>query len=212
VTGAGERLVEEEELRLGRERDRQFELALFAMREETGRKMGARGEGDGVEKLHRRLVQRRLLGSVAEEAEARAGTRLHGERDVFQRREAGQDRGDLEGARKPAPHPLMHGKARDVLTLEQDTSGVWRGEAGDLVDERGLASAVRADHRVKLTREHFQIHVIGHDKRAIGLAQPVEAKERLSHGRPAEKSRGCRRGRRGPPAPASARRSSSKAR
>ena len=40
--------------------------------------------------------------AASEEAEARPDARLHRERDVLQRREARQDRGDLERAREPA--------------------------------------------------------------------------------------------------------------
>ncbi len=50
--------------------------------------MRARAQADMLEELQRRLVQRRFASGVAEEAEARAGARLHGERDVLQDREA----------------------------------------------------------------------------------------------------------------------------
>ena len=47
-------------------------------------------------------VERRLVGGAAEEAEARAGARLHRERDVFQHRKSRKDRRDLKAARQPA--------------------------------------------------------------------------------------------------------------
>ncbi len=75
---------------------------------------------------------------------------LGGGRDILQRREAGQDLGDLEGACEAAQRPLVDGQAGDVLAAEGDGAGIQRHLAGDLADQRRLAGAVRADDGVEL--------------------------------------------------------------
>ena len=108
AAGAGHRLVEQQQLRLHRQRDRELQRALLAVRELAGRHVGALGEADLRERGQRGRVQRRLVGRATEEAEARPRARLHGERDVLQHREARQDRGDLERAREPARGARVH--------------------------------------------------------------------------------------------------------
>ena len=64
------------------------------------------------------------------------------------RREVGEEGVDLEGAGEAAADAGGDGGAGHVLAGEQDAAGVGGELAGDQVDERGLAGAVRADQRV----------------------------------------------------------------
>ena len=150
VPGAGKGLVEKEQLRLGRKRDGEFELALLAVGEQARRACARGAEADRVETIHRGLVQGLLPRGIAEEAEARSGARLNRQRHVLEGREARQDRGDLERAGEAAPTRCVHRQMRDVLAVEQDLSGIGGQHAGDLVDQRRLAGAVRADDGVQL--------------------------------------------------------------
>lgn len=79
-------------------------------------------------------------------------------------------------------YTLVHGKARNLLTGEQDAAGVRGQQSRDLVDERRLAGPVRADDSVKLALADIEVHVVGDDEGAVGLAQLLQAQKRLSHG------------------------------
>ena len=98
---AGHRLVEQQQLRLGRERDREFELALLAMAQFGHQHVGALAEPDALSAPPARLAQMLLLARIAPEAERVAVMRLRRERDIVERGEIRQQRGDLERARQP---------------------------------------------------------------------------------------------------------------
>ena len=105
-------------------------------------------------------------GSAAaspEEAEARAAARLHRERDILERREAGQDRGDLERSRQAHRRARVHRQGRDILAGKHDAAGIGRKQPGNLVDQRRLAGAVRPDDGVQFARPDVERHVVGDD-------------------------------------------------
>ena len=97
---SGHRLVEQQQLRLGRERDRQFELALLAMAQLGDRDIGAPGEPDALERCMRGCRAAVLLARVAPETERVAVMRLRRQRDIVDCGEVRQRR-DLERAREP---------------------------------------------------------------------------------------------------------------
>src|SRR5262249_50998912 len=65
---------------------------------------------------------------------------------------------------------------------EDDAAGVGGEQAGDLVDQRGLAGAVRADHGVQFARADLEMDAVGAGEAAEALVQVVEAQHRLAHG------------------------------
>ena len=75
----------------------------------------------------------------------------------------------------------MHRQRGDVAAVEKDAAGVGRDQAGNLVDQRGLAGAVGADHGVQFAGRDVERHVVGDDQRAELLAQLLEAQHRFSH-------------------------------
>ena len=79
---AGHRLVEQQQLRLGGERDREFELALLAVAQFGHRHVGALGEPDPRQRRLRRVAQMLLLAGIAPEAERVAVMRLRRQRDI----------------------------------------------------------------------------------------------------------------------------------
>src|SRR4029078_7664431 len=125
-------------------------LALLAVGQKACGNIGASRKADLLQAIHRRSVQRLLLRGVSEEAAARTRARLNCESHILEGRKAGQDRGDLEGASKPASDALRHRERGDVLTGEQDRSGIRAQGAGDLVDQGRLARAVGADDGMQL--------------------------------------------------------------
>ena len=67
-----------------------------------------------------------------------------------------KQRRDLERARQPERAARVHRQRGDVVAGEVDAAGVRTQLAGQLRDQRGLAGAVRADHRVQLARRHVE--------------------------------------------------------
>src|SRR3989441_12741093 len=61
-------------------------------------------------------------------------------------------------------------------TLFRSVSGIARQVAGDQVEERGLAGAVRADDQAPLARRHLQGDVADGRQAAERLPQVLEAK------------------------------------
>ena len=103
VPGAGQRLVEQQNARLRGQRDGDFELALLAMGQRAGLASGARVQTRrcaAPPSPARSAPSSRA--AAPEEPEAAIRACLHGQRDVLQRRESRQDRGDLERAREAA--------------------------------------------------------------------------------------------------------------
>ena len=79
-----------------------------------------------------------------------AGALPLGDRDAegLERREIGEQLIDLERARDAEPHALVRLQVRNVAPVEPDAAGARPQYAGQEIDERGLAGAVRADQRV----------------------------------------------------------------
>ena len=112
---AGHRLVEQQQLRLGGERHRQLEFALLAMAQFARRATsGAMSEPDALQRGPRGVAQVRLLAGVAPEAEGVAVMRLRRQRDIVDRGEVRQQRGDLERARQPERAAALGRQAGDV--------------------------------------------------------------------------------------------------
>ena len=67
---------------------------------------------------------------------------------------------------RPAAAIASGGRAGDVRAGEDDPAGVRRLEAGDQVEQRRLAGAVRADHRGDAAVDDLQIDRIDGDQPA----------------------------------------------
>ena len=66
----------------------------------------------------------------------------------LERRQVVEQLVDLEGTHDAKPHPLMGRKAGDVVAVEQDAAAGRPLHAGEQIDQRGLAGAVRPDQGV----------------------------------------------------------------
>ena len=129
-------------------------------------------------RLHQRVVAAR-----AQQREAPARDAAAGEIDVVEHRQAGEQRRDLVGAAQAAADALMRREMRHVLAEEADRAG-GRGEiAGDAVEQRGLAGAVRAEHGAPLARPH----------RERDVGQRRERAEQPRHAAQLQRVRRCRR-------------------
>jgi hypothetical protein len=137
-------------------------------------------------------------GAVAEaDAGQRGGRGLAGLGHV-RRVEEGADhyvleRGHLvEGTqflKRPAdaePADLVRAQPGGVAPVEPHAAGVGKGEAGDQVEQRRLAGAVRPDDAHQLARAHREGDVaISHDAtEALGEARDLEQRRWMRLGRP----------------------------
>ena len=123
-----------------------------------------------------RLVEERLLAAHrAPERQARAAARLHGKRKVVERRQRLEQPGDLVRAHQAAGDPLVRRQPGDVLALEQDPAAVRQQRARQLVDQAGLAGAVRAEQGVHLAGGDLERHVVGGVDAAEALRQRADA-------------------------------------
>ena len=133
---AGGRLVHQDEARLGRERARDAEPPLVAVRERRRRA-----------RPRTRRARARSSSSAARAPRA-AAARADAERrdlDVLAHRQRAERVAVLERAREPVPAAAVRRPARDVAALELDRAARRPVEAAEHVDERRLAGAVRAD-------------------------------------------------------------------
>ena len=69
-------------------------------------------------------------------------------------------------------------EARDVAPVEPHRAGIGRDRAGDEVEERRLAGAVRADDPERLALLHVEVERVRHDERAVALGEAGEAEDR----------------------------------
>src|SRR6185437_5057223 len=108
---------------------------------------------------------------ILPETAGEAAPLLDRQRYRFERAEMGKQRIDLERARQPAMHALLRLARGDVFLAEQDLSAVGREHAGDEIDQRGLAGAVRPDQRVARAFRQRDADVVGDDQRAEALVE-----------------------------------------
>ena len=148
-------LVEREELGLGRERARDLEAALVPVGQVPRQAVRAPGHAHVIEQLVRPLVDRPFLVArvrVARDRAPDAGARAHVAADhhVLQRRQVGEQPDVLERAGDSARGDLVGLQALQHVAVEREVPAVGHVDAGEHVEQRRLAGAVRADQPVDL--------------------------------------------------------------
>ncbi len=155
-------LVQQQYARLGGDGDGDFQQPLLAIGQRRRQLV------HDVEQMEARQDVGDLAVDVAARAHApppvAAAAEPFGDREPhrLQRRQVGIELVDLEGARQPAQHARVHGKARDVLAFEQDLAAIRHQHAGEQIDDGGLARPVGADQRVAGALLDFQREVARH--------------------------------------------------
>ena len=175
---AGDRLVEQQHARPAGERQRDLEQAALAVGERMDRLVHDLGEAKARQQ---RLALGGDRGVVAERAPpARARAAMHGdrERQRRQRRQRVEQLVDLEGADDAAANPLVRGERRDVVAVEQDRPGGRLENAGEQVDQRRLAGAVRADQGVAGAARELERDVVGRRQAAEALDERARREDR----------------------------------
>ena len=131
----GQHFVEQQQFRLGRQRARDLEPALFGRDQIAGQHVGARAEAAKFQHLVR------LAAGIAHHG----GADQRADDDVVDDRHGLEALDDLEGAADAALAALGRRQRGDVLAVEDDRALGRRQHAGDQVEQRRLAGAVRAD-------------------------------------------------------------------
>src|SRR5687767_13590024 len=162
---AGGRLVEKDDLRLGRDGTGQGHALLHAAGQFSRIELrDIRAKADGSE-----LPQRDLLGFGA--VEALAGDQA--ERHVLPDRERIEQGAALE-QHAELVHDLfaLAGRhARDLVAVDLDRALVRLHQADDALDQHRLAGARAADHHQRLALRHVEVEVPQHHLAAEGFAQ-----------------------------------------
>ena len=181
----GRRLVEQEDARLRRRRASDLEPAAVRVREAVGRLVPAVAHqplAEEGELLLGELVRLALLAASPRETEHRLDERraraaVRRGHDVLLDAHVQEQPERLERARDAAVRDLVRREPDDALAVEQDVAGVGLVDAGDEVEERRLAGAVRADDAHDLALVHLQVQIVDALEPAERLAHPLELEQ-----------------------------------
>ncbi len=179
---AGGGLVEQQHFRLEPERDRQLDQALTAIGQFGNAVRGVVGELEGIEQRHRLLDH--VLARARRPQHAGRRPQPFGDRDVdiVEHREPAEQAVDLEGAGDAALDPVGLRHLGDVEALEQHMSLGRPQQAGQQVDQRGLAGAVGADQGMPRAGLELEVDVARGGERAEVDAQAAGFEQRRAHG------------------------------
>src|SRR5262249_28674998 len=148
------------------ERDPDLELALLAIGQAASEPPAVAAEMHAPHQLLGALEQIGQAPHRREEIERMAASRLHCEPQILDHAEVLEQVVALEGAgHADAAHPVRR-PAGNVGVLDEDAAGAGLELAADLVDQAGLAGAVRADDDVALAALDGEIDVVGDDEMA----------------------------------------------
>ncbi|MCY1300659.1 hypothetical protein D9M70_502360 [compost metagenome] len=127
---------------------------------------------------------------VAAVALALVGAERGTDQQVLEHAHLHERMGNLVRAADAALAALEHRLAGHIGAGEGDLAAIRGHTAGDQVEQRALARAVRADDAQRLARRQRQAHVVGDLHRAVALVQVVQFQKWL-HGFHQSLSVGC---------------------
>ena len=148
--------VEQQDARTGRERPRQFQPLAIEQRQASGKSVGLR-----LETGERQNVAAELNGFRL--GYPRAEQRRDGQ--IFEYRQVGKGQRNLERASEAGTAARLRLHPRDVVTLQNDAAPVGPQHAGDQVEQRRFARAVRSDDAERLATRQGEVDVVGDDDR-----------------------------------------------
>lgn len=126
-------------------------------------------------------------------ASGEARRRVHAGEHGFERAHFGEKAQVLEGAREAERRARGGLEPLDPLAAKPDLAGLRPREAGDEVEQAGLAGAVRTDQRVEGARGDGEVDAFERGKPAVAQRQAADVENRrLAHGRAPR--RGMRQG------------------
>src|ERR1700736_291494 len=141
-------LVEQQHLRPGRERQRNFQQTLLAIGKVACLDAGIALETQSGEDLPRLVDLRRCRRRRAPPYRSGTGALAARQRDRLQHRQSGKQRIDLKGARHATLDALMLRQAAHFFLVEEHVARGRREHSREQVDQGRLARAVRTDDGV----------------------------------------------------------------
>ena len=173
---ARRRLVEQQQLRLGRERTRDLESALVAVGEVAPDHAVLPHEPRILEQLARPDARLRLLVAYARRSDDRleqrpAQAHVHADEDVLERGHVLEEPDVLERAADAPLRERVRRFSRHLGAIEDDAAGGRLVDAREHVEERRLAGSVRPDKADDRTLRHGEVDVVDGDEASELLAQ-----------------------------------------
>ena len=160
ISKASQGFIEQKQVAVRRERDRNIKQPLFSVGE-----VQARGFST-LDQPHSRKDGPCLLiyfvkgVGIGPQLAGPARIRLHRNSDILKGRQVFEQADDLERPTDAEPSPPMGREFRDVLPFELHLSGICKQQSRKDIEERRLAGSVRADDAVKLARMNIQVNVV----------------------------------------------------
>ena len=148
----GERLVEQEQARLERERPTERDALSLAAGELRWSQLRELGDPEAFQPLHRRVVRVASPRRAAAQAEGDVVDHAH----VVEQESVLEHDTDRS---LPRRNETPGRRIVEDLTVELDATAVDRVQAGDGPHQRRLSGAVRSDEHDQLTRLDREVHV-----------------------------------------------------
>src|SRR2546425_1166534 len=161
----------------GRERRCHVEELLVPLGQVPGLHVTLRAQTEQLGDLERALSNRAVGGEGREEAGAVPETRDHRRLERLEHREVRKDLDELEGPCDPQAGQAGGSDPAHVAVPEGDGAGGGAENAGEDVDERGLARPVRPDDRDELTGADGEAHAVECAELAVELPEPLGAED-----------------------------------
>ena len=141
---AGQHFIEQQQFRIGGQRLGHLQRLQFRQRQFAGR------VAPGLVKQARKIEDFIDLAQVD-----LAGAEALRHDEVFAHRQFMHRLRDLEGAAQSQACALVHGRGHDVASLEADAAAGGAHQAGNGVEQGGLAGAVRAHEADHVVAAYF---------------------------------------------------------
>src|SRR6187397_525573 len=105
------------------------------------------------------------------------GMRLNGQCHVVKNRKVEKKRRDLERTRETERAARRHRQRRDIAAGKLDAAGIGRELSAELRDQRGLASPVRAYHRMQLPFGNSDAEVVSRNDATEALGKTLDLQQ-----------------------------------
>ena len=165
-------LVEQQKSRPGRQRPGDFEALAVRQRQRRGDAVALVEE---IEPLQQRAGMRARRADIA-------AVQQRADDDIVLDAQGRERPHDLKGAGDAAPAHRVGRKPGRSLAGEGDRAFARRQRAGDHVEQRGLAGAVRSDDGEDRALGHLEADTVDRDQAAEALADALQRKQRAHLG------------------------------
>ena len=181
LRNAGRRLVEQQHLRLERQRERDPDEALLTIGEQRRLLAGDARQMKLDQELFRLGENLFALYRGAPEVEAFAAPLADREIEVFEHAEPRKEARDLKRADEAELGSSSGAQTRNIATEQAHASRRRRNRAGQQADQRGLARAVRPDQSVARAPFQTERDAVRDRQAAIALDEVPSFERDVAH-------------------------------